>query len=126
MALMELVCKPPHFPFVIKLLEWFETPKGFIIVLERPDPCLDLFEFGRRVSMSEDMAKIIMEQVIQAAQHCRVRGVFHRDIKEENILINPDTLKVWLIDFGCGDLHKDTTYDEHCGTRTSETSRFEG
>ncbi|KAK3530239.1 hypothetical protein QTP86_020129, partial [Hemibagrus guttatus] len=121
-ALMELVCKPPHFPFVIELLEWFETPVGFIIVLERPYPCVDLYKFCRHVALSEAMAKIIMQQVIQAALHCRERGVFHRDIKEENILINTQTLEVKLIDFGCGDLHKDTPYNEYCGTCNSEMS----
>ncbi|KAI5102170.1 serine/threonine-protein kinase pim-1-like, partial [Silurus meridionalis] len=43
-------------------------------------------------------------------------GVFHRDIKAENVLLNPLTLQVKLIDFGLGVLHKDTTYTEHAGT----------
>ncbi|XP_060716651.1 serine/threonine-protein kinase pim-2-like [Tachysurus vachellii] len=115
-AIVELVCKPPRCPYVIELLDWIETPAGIIIVLERPDHCVDLFEFCRPVNVTENMAKIIMQQVIQAARHCRARGVFHRDIKEENILINPHNLEVKLIDFGCGDLHKDTPYTEYAGT----------
>ncbi|XP_027011898.2 serine/threonine-protein kinase pim-2-like isoform X2 [Tachysurus fulvidraco] len=115
-ALLELVCKPPRCPYVIELLDWIETPAGIVIVLEKPDHCIDLFEFCRRVTVTENMAKIIMRQVIQAARHCRARGVFHSDIKEENILINPHTLEVKLIDFGCGDLHKDTPYTECAGT----------
>ncbi|GAA6096902.1 uncharacterized protein LOC108269550 isoform X1 [Tachysurus ichikawai] len=47
--------------------------------------------------------------------HCYDRGVFHCDIKAEN-LINPDTLEVKLIDFGCGALLKDTTYKYYFGT----------
>ncbi|XP_053085640.1 serine/threonine-protein kinase pim-2-like [Pangasianodon hypophthalmus] len=117
-ALMELVCKPPRCPYVIELLEWFETPTSFILVLERPDPCVDLYKYCRRLhkSMSESLAQIIMEQVVRAACHCRDRGVLHRDIKEENILLNPHTLEVKLIDFGCGDLLKDTPYTEYAGT----------
>ncbi|XP_047674727.1 serine/threonine-protein kinase PSK1-like [Tachysurus fulvidraco] len=82
-AILELVCKPPRCPYVIELLDWIGTPAGIIIVLDRPDHCVDLFEFCRRVNLTENMAKIIMQQVIQAARHCRARGVFHRDIKEK-------------------------------------------
>ncbi|XP_047659332.1 serine/threonine-protein kinase pim-2-like isoform X4 [Tachysurus fulvidraco] len=73
-ALLELVCKPPRCPYVIELLDWIETPAGIVIVLEKPDHCIDLFEFCRRVTVTENMAKIIMRQVIQAARHCRARG----------------------------------------------------
>ncbi|XP_060754271.1 serine/threonine-protein kinase pim-2-like [Neoarius graeffei] len=117
-ALMELVCKPPHCPYVIEMVEWFETPSYFVLVLERPEPCVDLYWYCRCLhnSLSEHQVKIIMEKVIWAVLHCHERGVFHRDIKEENILINPQTLEVKLIDFGCGDLLKDTPYTEYSGT----------
>ncbi|GAA6093436.1 serine/threonine-protein kinase pim-1-like [Tachysurus ichikawai] len=49
-----------------------------------------------------------MHQVVQAACHCCGCGVFHGDIKAENLLINTDTLDVKLKIFGCGDLLKDT------------------
>ncbi|GAA6085679.1 calcium-dependent protein kinase 4-like [Tachysurus ichikawai] len=38
-------------------------------------------------------------QVVQAAPYCCNRGVLHRDIKPKNLLINPSTLEVKLIDF---------------------------
>ncbi|XP_060754270.1 serine/threonine-protein kinase pim-2-like [Neoarius graeffei] len=119
-ALMELVSKPPHCPYVIKLLEWFETPKIVILVLERPEPCVDLFEYCEDVKISENKAQVIMQQIVNAARHCRDRGVIHRDIKDQNILINPQTLDVKLIDFGCGDLLKDTPYTEYSGSQDYE------
>ncbi|KAM9454836.1 serine/threonine-protein kinase pim-2-like [Clarias gariepinus] len=115
-ALMELVCKPPQCQFVIELVEWCETPSFIILVLERPDPCVDLFEYQQTVNMSESLARTIMRQVIQAARHCRDRGVFHQDINSKNILVNPQTIEVKLIDFSCGDLLKDTPYKEFNGT----------
>lgn len=99
---MELVAERRSSPFVIKLLEWFETPKGFYLILERPPKFITLYKFCKRLQgrMSEDMARIIMWQVVKAALHCRRNGVLHRDIKEDNILLNPETLEVKLIDFG--------------------------
>ncbi|RXN25172.1 serine threonine- kinase pim-2-like protein [Labeo rohita] len=35
----------------------------------------------------------------------------------ENLLINPDTLKVKLIDFGCGDFLTKMSYTSFAGTR---------
>ncbi|KAI7794612.1 putative serine/threonine-protein kinase pim-1-like [Triplophysa rosa] len=89
------------------------------MVLERPSPCMDLLGFmksnGGRVT--EYIAQAIMGQATYAAAVCCLRGVFHRDIKLENLLINPDTLEVKMIDFGCGDLLKRSAYKEYMGTR---------
>lgn len=119
---MELVCKPPHCPNVIQLLDWIETPTLLILVLERPDPCIELFDYCAHKAMSESKARIILQQVLYAARHCQERGVFHRDIKEENILLNPQSLMVKLIDFGCGDILRDTPYTSLAGNCTSEMS----
>lgn len=51
-----------------------------------------------------------MWQVIHAANICCEHGVFHRDIKLENLLVNPDTLEVKLINFRCRTLMKDSAY----------------
>ena len=44
-------------------------------------------------------------------------GIFHRDIKDENILINTETLDVKLIDFGCSiSCHSADIFKIACGT----------
>ncbi|KAK3511143.1 hypothetical protein QTP70_032086, partial [Hemibagrus guttatus] len=112
---MQLACKPPHCPNVVQLIEWFETAQYFILVMERPDPCVDLYKYCNKNRLNDIEAQILMAQVAVAASHCLNRGVFHRDIKEENIVVNPDTLEVKLIDFGCGDLLQES-YSEYIGT----------
>ncbi|KAL7881382.1 hypothetical protein AOLI_G00082300 [Acnodon oligacanthus] len=84
--------------------EWFDEPEGFILILDHPDPCVDLESFLKNLgnSMDEETARDIMVQAVEAANQCSVRGVLHRDIKLENFHINTDTSEVKLVDFGCG------------------------
>ncbi|XP_017331913.1 uncharacterized protein LOC108270092 isoform X2 [Ictalurus punctatus] len=117
-ALMQIVSKPPHNKNVLQLLDWFDMPDCFLLVLERPVPCMDVYNLcmSQKGVLDEPLAKIIMRQVVEAARYCHNRGVFHRDIKAENLLFNTDTMEVKLIDFGCGDLWQDTPYEEYAGT----------
>lgn len=51
----------------------------------------------------------IIKQLVHALIGIHSRGVFHRDIKLENILVETGTLAphIWIIDFGCGTLVSD-------------------
>ncbi|XP_062859496.1 serine/threonine-protein kinase pim-1-like [Trichomycterus rosablanca] len=113
---MLMVSEPPRCEHVLELLEWFDMPECYVLILERPARCMDLFEYRRNGSLPERLAQVIMWQVVLAARHCRDRGVLHRDIKEQNLLVSFDTLEVKLIDFGCGDLLKSTPYRRFAGT----------
>ncbi|XP_016399683.1 serine/threonine-protein kinase pim-1-like [Sinocyclocheilus rhinocerous] len=103
-GLLLLVNKDPKVPQVIELLDWQDQPDQYIMVLECPPPCEDLFDYVERCAgtLNEDVARLVMWQATYSAYMCC--GVFHRDIKLDNLLINPKTLEVKLIDFGCGDL----------------------
>ncbi len=62
-----------------------------------------------------DTARLVMWQATHAAHKCIQRGVFHRDIKLDNLLVNPETLEIKLIDFGCRCLLRESGYDVFCG-----------
>ncbi|XP_059418731.1 serine/threonine-protein kinase pim-2-like [Carassius carassius] len=118
-GLMLMVNTGPNVPQVIKLLDWQDDTDHYIMVMERPSPCMDLSSFIKLHggSLDEAMARQVMQQVIDAAIVCSKRGVFHRDIKLENLLLNRDTMEVKLIDFKCAALMKKFAYEFFCGTR---------
>ncbi|XP_062393960.1 serine/threonine-protein kinase pim-1-like [Sardina pilchardus] len=117
-ALMTIVSRPPECPNILKLVEWFALPTMFILILERPMPCMDLYEYCETLGgrLTESQGKHIIRQVVLALKHCRDCSVLHRDVKQENILVNTDDVTVKLIDFGCGELLKEGPYNAFAGT----------
>ncbi|XP_073701684.1 serine/threonine-protein kinase pim-3-like [Garra rufa] len=116
-ALMTLVNSAPACPNVLLLVEWFDSPDHYSMILERPVPCQDLQSFCEENSgLDESLAKKVLLQLIMALKHCESRGVLHRDVKPQNLLISTDSHNIKLLDFGCGDLLKDSAYRSFEGT----------
>ena len=75
------------------------------IITERISGGIDLFQYihlkGDDGRLEEVAAKHIFKQIVEAIVQCHALGVCHRDLKEENLVIQPQSLKIFLIDFGC-------------------------
>merc|ERR1711953_482309 len=104
-------------PGVIKLLDYYEMNHCYFIVMERFQ-CKDLFDFiSEQGPLPETLAKELFKQILDTITTVHKRGIVHRDIKDENILIDPKTFKTKIIDFGSGDYIEDKVYTRFQGTR---------
>ena len=102
-------------PGVVKILDWFETTKSILIVMEYCQG-IDLFDvIDKHGPLKEDVARVIFRQLLASILICHDNGVLHRDIKDENIIIDTDNNKIKLIDFGSGTAHHNGTYKDFEG-----------
>ena len=77
---------------------------------------MDLFEVSQENgAFPEEIAKIIFRQLVDMWASLNASRICHRDLKDENVLINPATLEVKIIDFGCA-TEKREIYKKMAGT----------
>ncbi|XP_056892054.1 serine/threonine-protein kinase pim-2-like [Takifugu flavidus] len=86
-------------------LAWTDHDYEVLLIMERPENCMSLFDFNNG-QIEECLAKEFMRELVEAAIEIHKAGVFHRDLKLENILIQFYDARliprVRIIDFGCG------------------------
>ncbi|XP_064316866.1 MAPK/MAK/MRK overlapping kinase isoform X2 [Phalacrocorax carbo] len=107
----------PH-PNILMLHEVvFDKKAGSLsLICELMD--MNIYELikGRRKPLSEKKIKNYMYQLCKSLDYIHSNGIFHRDVKPENILIKQNTLK--LGDFGsCRSIYSKQPHTEYISTR---------
>ncbi|KAL1280855.1 hypothetical protein QQF64_015455, partial [Cirrhinus molitorella] len=104
-------------PNIVKVLEVFENERFFQMVMEKHGDGLDLFEFiDMQPRLDEPLASYIFRQLVAAVSYLRGKRLLHRDIKDENIIIN-SKFHIRLIDFGSAALlEPGKLFYTFCGT----------
>lgn len=106
---------PPH-ENIIKLLDFFEDDECYHIEMER-HAGTDLFDLIElKPDMEERECKEIFCQVVDAVKYLHSNGIVHRDIKDENIIVDEETGLTKLIDFGSSAFLKQGPFDIFVGT----------
>ena len=102
---------------VVKPIAWFEKRSSFVLVMEKVQNAIDLWEFSNTFgAIPENAAVKIFSQIFKCAEKLHNGGIVHRDFKDENILINPETLEIKVIDFGCAEKIKENVLKTASGT----------
>ena len=99
------------------LLDVFERTDDILLVIEKPENSLDMLEIINTYGpLRLSMVQNIIHQVAQSYCKYKSANVFHGDIKNENIMLNPQTGKVKIIDFGNAQRYSETVESTSLGT----------
>ena len=101
---------------IVKILETLETENYILIIMENISGG-DLLSFvKKRTKLNEKTARIIYKQLINSIKFIHSKGIIHRDIKLDNILIDLNN-SIKLCDFGVSkNYKKNEKLKDQCGT----------
>ena len=94
-----LTMKKVDHPNIVKLYEIFRENDKLYLVMEYIEG-KELFDYLFDNKLKETDAADIVKQLLLCVNYLNTKRIWHRDLKLENIVINPTSLKIKVLDFG--------------------------
>ena len=108
---VSLLLKLAHIPGVIQLIDASWLGDKLVIVMERVQSCMDLHKFCKTKRPTLEMITSLFRQLVETVFQCHTAGIYHRDIKLENVLVDLRTNTIKLIDFGSASYFQHVYYN---------------
>ena len=117
-------------PSICPLIDFFEDRNFYYLILPStlpsldsiPDPdappAKDLFDLVEQHpdGLPTHLARSYLGQIADAMAFLHMRGIVHRDIKDENVVLSANGDRCWLIDFGSAGIVRRNGWNSFSGT----------
>ncbi|CAM0147562.1 unnamed protein product [Urochloa decumbens] len=110
-------------PNVVRIHEVMATKRSIFVAMEYVGGgSLDAYLAGRAAGrgLAEHSARRVFHQLVSALDYCHSLGVYHRDVKPDNILVDVSGGRIKVADFGLSALadagRRDAPLHTVCGT----------
>ncbi|OAQ28979.1 Pkinase-domain-containing protein [Linnemannia elongata AG-77] len=115
-SIMHTLRRIPH-PNIVLMTDFFEDEEYYYVEMALHGAGMDLFDYIELTPyMTEDEIRGIFRQICDAVHHLHSNKIVHRDIKDENVILDQKG-KIQLIDFGSSAYLKEgKKFDTFCGT----------
>ena len=119
-------------PNICPLIDFFEHRNLYYLILPStlspadadagvapfPPPPNDLFDLVEQcpVGLPAHLVRSYLGQIADAIAFLHMRGIVHRDIKDENVVFSANGDRCWLIDFGSAGIVRRNGWNSFSGT----------
>ena len=78
----------------------------FRVPSDEPGVVLPLLRIIKQSKLALPQIRFIMLQICEAIAYLHAKNIMHKDMKPENVMIDPLTLQVKVIDYGFAKIHE--------------------